>query len=160
MKTKAAIEVPVKNLRWSCPTSALPFRTSTKELKPLKKIVGQQRAIEALELGARIRSQGYNIWASGVIGTGRMTTIRQILDDMKSMKPTLYDFAYVHNFRQPESPVLLRFAVGEGRVFKRMIDESMAVIRRRIPQLFEEEQFQKTRNTIIQKFQNRERAVD
>jgi len=159
MKTKAAIEVPVKNLRWSCPTSALPFRTSTKELKPLKKIVGQQRAIEALELGARIRSQGYNIWASGVIGTGRMTTIRQILDDIKSMKPTLYDFAYVHNFRQGESPVLLRFAAGEGRVFKRMIDESMAVIRRRIPQLFEEEQFQKTRNTIIQKFQNRERAV-
>ena len=107
MKSTSVHEVAAKNLRWTCPASALPFKTSTKELKPLKKIVGQPRAVEALELGARIRSQGYNIWASGVIGTGRMTTIRQILDDIKSEKPTLFDFAYVHNFRQPESPVLL-----------------------------------------------------
>ncbi len=152
-------EVAVKQLRWTCPASALPFKTSTKELKPLKKIVGQPRAVEALELGARIRSQGYNIWASGVIGTGRMTTIRQILDDIKTKKPTLYDFVYVHNFRQPEAPVLLRFEAGEGRVFKRMMDECLSVIRRRIPQLFEEEQFQSTRNEIIQRFQERERAV-
>ena len=152
-------EVAVKNLRWRCPASALPFKSSTRELKPLKKIVGQSRAVEALELGARIRSQGYNIWASGVIGTGRMTTIRQILDDIKSEKPTLYDFAYVHNFCQPEAPVLMRFTAGEGRIFKRMMDECLSVIRRRIPQLFEEEQFQVTRNSIIQKFQDRERAV-
>ena len=159
MKKTSVHEVAAKNLRWTCPTSALPFKTSTKELKPLKKIVGQPRAVEALELGARIRSQGYNIWASGVIGTGRMTTIRQILDDIKSEKPTLFDFAYVHNFRQPESPVLLRFSAGEGRVFKRMMDECLTVIRRRIPQLFEEEQFQVTRNAIIQRFQERERVV-
>lgn len=159
MKTKSYIPVAAKNLRWVCPPSALPFKTSTKELKPLRKIVGQSRAIEALELGARIRSQGYNIWASGVVGTGRMTTIRQILDSMKSVKPTLYDFAYVHNFRQPDAPVLLRFTAGEGRVFKRMMDECLTVIRRRIPQLFEEEQFQATRNKIIQTFQDRERSV-
>jgi lon-related putative ATP-dependent protease len=159
MKSTSVHEVAAKNLRWTCPASALPFKTSTKELKPLKKIVGQPRAVEALELGARIRSQGYNIWASGVIGTGRMTTIRQILDDIKSEKPTLFDFAYVHNFRQPESPVLLRFSAGEGRVFKRMMDECLTVIRRRIPQLFEEEQFQVTRNAIIQRFQERERVV-
>lgn len=159
MKTTAKTEVPIKNLRWTCPASALPFRVSTRELKPLKRIVGQSRAVEALELGARIRSQGYNIWASGVIGTGRMTTIRQILDDVKTETPTLYDFAYVHNFRQPESPVLMRFAAGEGRVFKRMMDECLTVIRRRIPQLFEEEQFQVTRNSIIQRFQDREKAV-
>lgn len=159
MSKRIASIVPTSKLRWTCAPSALPFTSSTKELKPLNKIVGQSRAVEALELGARIRSQGYNIWASGVIGTGRMTTIRQILDDIKSETPTLYDFAYVHNFKQPDAPVLLRFAAGEGRVFKRMVDECLTVIRRRIPQLFEEEQFRSSRNTIIQKFQDRERAV-
>ncbi|MBI2793673.1 MAG: AAA family ATPase [Ignavibacteria bacterium] len=152
--------VPLKasELRWTCPLSSLPFKT-TRELQPLKRIVGQDRAVEALRLGARIRSQGYNIWASGVVGTGRMTTIRQILDEMKQSKPELFDFAFVHNFRQTDTPVLLRFQAGEGRVFRRMVEDALAVLGRRIPQLFEEEQFQVQRKEIIQRYQSREQAL-
>lgn len=146
-------------LRWTCPHSHLPFTTTTKQLKPLHRIVGQERAIEAIELGAGIRSQGYNIWASGVVGTGRMTTIRQILDDRKGERVQLHDFAYVNNFRTPDQPVLLRFQAGEGRVFARMMDEAMTVVRRRIPQLFEDEQFQTERKSIIQRFQQREQQL-
>ncbi|MCX6140221.1 MAG: AAA family ATPase [Candidatus Kapabacteria bacterium] len=146
-------------LRWKCALTSLPFKSSTKELKPLHRIVGQERAVEALELGARIRSQGYNVWASGVVGTGRMTTIRQILDSLQGEKAALSDFAYVNNFRQPESPVLLRFSAGEGRVFTRMMDDVLTVVRRRIPQLFEEVQFQAERKEIIQRYQLREKKV-
>jgi lon-related putative ATP-dependent protease len=159
MKREPVRPLGVADLRWTCPRTALPFKTSTKEVKPLKRIVGQDRAIEALELGARIRSQGYNIWASGVVGTGRMTTIRQILDTLRNEKVALHDFAYVHNFRAPEAPVLLRFAAGEGRVFARMMDEAVSVIRRRVPQLFEEEQFQAKRKEIIQRFQQKEKNI-
>jgi ATP-dependent Lon protease len=122
-------------------------------MKPLNRIVGQDRAIEAIELGAGIRSQGYNIWTSGVVGTGRMTTIRQILDHRKDERVQLHDFAYVNNFKAPDQPVLLRFEAGEGRVFARMMDEAMNVVRRRIPQLFEDEHFQTDRKSISQRFQ-------
>lgn len=152
-------ELTPAELRWTCPLAHLPFTTSTKQVKPLRRIVGQDRAIEAIELGAGIRSQGYNIWASGVVGTGRMTTIRQILDDRKDEHVQLHDFAYVNNFRTPDQPVLLRFQAGEGRVFARMMDEAMTVVRRRIPQLFEEEQFQTDRKGIIQRFQQREQKL-
>ncbi len=147
-----------KDLRWSCPLQQLPFK-STRELEPLDRIVGQDRAVEALRLGARIRSQGYNIWASGVVGTGRMTTVRTILDEVKMDAATLHDFAYVHNFKQAEQPVLLRFAAGEGRVFCRMMDDALAVLKRRIPSLFEEEQFQEERKAIIQKYQAMEEGL-
>ncbi|MEN9281884.1 MAG: hypothetical protein RL594_819 [Bacteroidota bacterium] len=159
MKRQTLSPLPATKLRWTCPPKMLPFTTTTKQVRPLQRIVGQERAIEALEMGARIRSQGYNIWASGVVGTGRMTTVRQILDQVKAERPTLYDFAYVHNFKQPEQPVLLRFSAGEGRIFRRMMDECMVVIRRRIPQLFEEEQFQASRKKIIQDFQAKEKHV-
>ena len=145
-------------LRWTCPLSLLKFKT-TRELQPLRSIVGQERAIEALRLGARIRSQGYNIWASGVVGTGRMTTVRHILDEMKSSRPELFDFAYVHNFKQPETPILLRFSAGEGRVYKSMMEDALSVLGRRIPQLFEEEQFQIARKAIIQRYQNMEATL-
>ena len=156
--TKVRTLAPTE-LRWTCPQAHLPFTTTTKHVKPLKRIVGQDRAIEAIELGAGIRSQGYNIWASGVVGTGRMTTIRQILDDRKNERAELHDFAYVNNFQKPDQPVLLRFEAGEGRVFARMMDEAMAVVRRRIPQLFEDEQFQAERKNIIQRYQQLEHKL-
>lgn len=159
MKRSRVTPLPAAKLRWSCPHTLLPFTHSTRQVRPLSRIVGQDRAIEALEMGARIRSQGYNIWASGVVGTGRMTTVRQILDEVKAERPTLSDFAFVHNFRHPENPVLLRFSAGEGRIFRRMMDECMSVIRRRIPQLFQEEQFQSSRKKIIQDFQDKEKHV-
>jgi lon-related putative ATP-dependent protease len=157
-RTPSIHPLPASKLTWVCPPSALPFK-STKELKPLTKIVGQDRAIEALRLGARIRSQGYNIWASGVVGTGRMTTIRKILDEVKHDTPVLHDFAYVHNFASPDRPVLLRFAAGEGRVFRRMMEDALAVLQRRIPSLFEETQFQTERTAIITRFQAQEDAL-
>jgi len=138
--------------------SLLPF-SSTKDVEPLNRIVGQERAMEAIRLGAQIRSQGYNIYASGVTGTGRLTTIRTILDDLRTDRPELYDFVYVHNFKTSEAPVLLRFSAGEGRVFARMIDDAVAVVKRRIPQLFEEEQFQAERKLIIQRYQSLEQKL-
>jgi len=159
MKRDPVKPLVTADLRWKCPQTALPFRLSTKELKPLRRIVGQERAVEALNLGARMRSQGYNIWASGVVGTGRMTTIKYILDALRGEKTQLYDFAYVNNFRQADAPVLLRFEAGEGRVFTRMIDEALSVVRRRIPQLFEEEQFQAKRKEIIQRYQIHEKKL-
>ena len=145
-------------LSWTCPQKLLPFKT-TRELEPLNRIVGQDRAIEALRLGARIHSQGYNTWVSGVVGTGRMTTIRQILDELQGSKPQLFDFAYVHNFKRAEQPVLLRFHAGEGRVFCRMVEDALNFLSRRVTQLFEEEQFQADRKAIIQRFQVQEQAL-
>jgi len=158
-KVKSARALAPAELRWTCPHAHLPFTTTTKQMKPLNRIVGQDRAIEAIELGAGIRSQGYNIWTSGVVGTGRMTTIRQILDHRKDERVQLHDFAYVNNFKAPDQPVLLRFEAGEGRVFARMMDEAMNVVRRRIPQLFEDEHFQTDRKTISQRFHQLEQTL-
>jgi predicted ATP-dependent protease len=145
-------------LRWNCPAAALPF-TSTREVVPLRTIVGQDRAIEAIRLGARIKSQGYNIYTSGVVGTGRMTTIRTVLDEICTEDVELHDFAYVHNFRQPDAPVLLRFHKGLGRVFQRMMDDAMQFLARRIPQLFEEDSFQSSRKVLIEGFQEGEKTM-
>lgn len=156
--SKVVKPLGVSDVQWKCPTSWLKFK-STREVLPLNKIVGQNRAIEAITLGAQIKSQGYNIWASGVVGTGRMTTVRQILDEHKNLIEELYDFAYVYNFKQPEAPVLLRFTAGEGRVFKEMMQDCFTVIKRRIPMLFDEEQFQSNRKEIIARYQSLEQEL-
>ena len=48
----------------------LNFET-TKDMNPMKGIIGQERGTQALGFGLRIKKKGYNIYVSGLSGTGR-----------------------------------------------------------------------------------------
>ena len=73
-------EVPLENLRWRLDPATLPFKT-TDDLKPLKEIIGQKRAVEAFKFGMGIDRQGYNVFVTGRAGTGRMSTVKKLLED-------------------------------------------------------------------------------
>ena len=64
-------------------------------------IIGQPRAVQALEMGLSIPGKGYNIFVSGEPGTGRMTAIRMILKK-QARKGKLQDILYVNNFSRSE----------------------------------------------------------
>lgn len=155
---KTSRELSVSDLRWECPLSYFPF-TSTKELQPLHEIVGQPRAIESLQFGAQLASPGYNLFVSGLSGTGRLTTVKKILEDVRRPKTPLCDFCYVHNFHVADEPKLLRFSEGMGTAFAKAMEETVAYLRMRIPQLFEEEGFQTTRKDLVRKYQERESNI-
>ena len=155
---KSSSELPHDQLTWSCPEHIFEF-TSTKELTPLKGIVGQDRAIEAITLGAELHSYGYNVFVSGVSGTGRLTTVKHILDQVSVTRPNLYDYCFVQNFKSPDNPTLLKFPKGQGKSFAKAIDDVMIFLKRRIPQLFEEEGFQKSRNTLIADYRASEQSL-
>src|SRR5574344_1759342 len=89
------------NLSWKCPADLLNFQ-STNELEPLDDIIGQPRAIEAIELGAKIKSKGYNIFVSGLTGTGRSTAVKSILSKIATETPELFDDCEVNNFQNAE----------------------------------------------------------
>lgn len=55
---------------------------STAELKPLEGIIGQERALKALTFGLNIKESGFNIYVSGVHGTGRKVAVEKFLDEM------------------------------------------------------------------------------
>ena len=111
-------------LAWTCPEHIFTF-SSTKELTPLKGIVGQDRAIEAITLGAELHSYGFNVFVSGVSGTGRLTTVKHILDQVSISKPIVYDYCFVQNFSNPDNPTLLKFPKGHGKLFAKAIDDVM-----------------------------------
>lgn len=150
--------LPVEQLRWRCDERIFRFRT-TKELAPLRGIVGQHRAIEAIKLGAAIESRGFNIFVMSLLGTGRLTTIKQVLEPIAQQRRELYDFAYVHNFTNPAMPRLLRFRAGKARQFAKALAETMVFLRERIAALFREESFQRSRSAIVQRFHTKETAL-
>lgn len=80
-------------------------------------IIGQPRALRALEMGLSISGKGYNIFVSGDPGTGRSTAIRLVTAKYSNDLSQLRDIAYIHNFLRPDSPVALTFTPGTGREF-------------------------------------------
>lgn len=148
----------VEQLRWRCDERIFHFRT-TKELVPLRGIVGQHRAIEAIKLGAAIESRGFNIFVMSLLGTGRLTTIKQVLEPIAQQRRELYDFAYVHNFTNPAMPRLLRLRAGRARQFALALADTMNFLRERIAALFREESFQRSRSAIAQRFRTKETTL-
>ncbi len=151
-------ELSHTELRWTCPTRWFTFRT-TKELEPLDTIVGQPRAIEALRLGALLRSAGYNIYVSGLSGTGRLTTIQHILEQLRQPVKNLRDFCYVHNFQTPEEPKLLVLSAGMGRGLKQRLRETLTLLQNKLAKLFDEEGFRRTRKAIYQRYQAKQQQL-
>ena len=112
-------EVPLENLRWRLDPATLPFKT-TDDLKPLKEIIGQKRAVEAFKFGMGIDRQGYNVFVTGRAGTGRMSTVKKLLEEISKKDKVPDDLCYVNNFKNPEAPILLRLKGGPAFRSKRI----------------------------------------
>lgn len=145
-------------LRWYVDPSQLDF-PSTAFVPPLDEIIGQDRALESLKIGAQMHSPGYNIFVSGLAGTGRMTTIKNILEGFSTDASLLRDYAFVHNFTNPDLPKLLRLPKGRAVPLQESIDEAITYLRAQIPKMFEDETFRAGRAKIIDEFQEKERRM-
>src|SRR5438445_10852418 len=71
----AQFEVAAEKLSWRCDLSFLPF-TCTAEMTPLEDFIDQERAIRAIEFGLSVNKPGFNIFVTGLSGTGKTSIIR------------------------------------------------------------------------------------
>jgi len=110
-------------------------------------------------LGAEIYSPGYNIFVSGLSGTGRSTTIKNMLEQITPEWHVPHDYAFVNNFTDENTPRLLIFPRGKGVPFRQAMVETIGYLRTQIPRTFDEEKFRAARMKIVEDFQGRERAL-
>ena len=144
-------ELSPESLRRICDDSCLDFET-TADLPPLQAIIGQQRAVQALEFGLDIEEKGFNIYAAGPSGTGKATAITDFLQEQAKSKQPPSDWCYVQNFRDPSQPRALQLPTGRGRELQRdmknLVDEATRVI----TQAFEGEDYSQRRENLTQEF--------
>ncbi|NNE06782.1 MAG: AAA family ATPase [Xanthomonadales bacterium] len=109
-------------LRWQADEAALQFG-STEEIDPTQGIVGQPIATEAMRFGVECDAPGQNIYVRGVTGTGRMTLVTSLLDELRPKAKRQLDRCYVHHFAQPDRPRLITLPPGEGPQLRRRMRE-------------------------------------
>ena len=113
------LAVAAADLRLSVGPEAFSF-TTTAELDAPSVLLGQTRAVEALELGLEMRAPGAHVFAAGYPGTGRGTAIDALLvhaggsrargDDVQSHVPKL---PFQPARPEHEDAVDRRFVVGD-----------------------------------------------
>ncbi len=106
-------ELTPDQLRRTCDPDRLTF-DSTADAERTTAVLGQPRAVAALEFGAAIEHEGYNLFVFGPEGTGRHALVREFLDREAAKRPPVRDWCYVHNFEDSRKPRMLALAPGKG----------------------------------------------
>ncbi len=148
-------EVPIEKLRWRCDPESLPFET-TEAIEPCDEIIGQDRALEAIKVGLGINSIGYNIFVTGLAGTGRFTTIKSVLKGLDIAGKIPNDICYVNNFKNPDMPHMLSLPAGQGNRFKKEMETLIESLKKKIPLIFENETYLNKKKELIEGFRNRQ----
>lgn len=143
-----------EQLRWTCDPNVFTFST-TAELRSDEVIVGQDRAVRALELGLTIAQPAYHVYVTGPVGTGRTTyTTKKVLGVAAGM-PVPPDWCYLYNFQQPDQPIALALAPGSGTAFRKDMEELVEELTDSIRKLLSSETFETRRTQLLQSFENR-----
>ena len=151
-------ELPPEKLRWRLDLSAIPF-VSTDDCQPCDEIIGQERALRAILTGLDIKSLGYNIFITGMVGTGRTTTIKQLLERLEKEEKTPDDILYVNNFKNPDEPSLIVIPSGMGRLFRDGMAALIDMLKVNIPMLLKSKYYTERREAIIETQQKKQREI-
>ena len=94
-------ELRAEQLHFYCEEECLDFFT-TATVPPLQGMIGQERAVKAVEFGLHTKNLGYNIFISGMVGTGRMTYAKQVVQQLAKGQAVPQDWSML---------IILRIAV-------------------------------------------------
>jgi lon-related putative ATP-dependent protease len=142
-------------LSWHCDPKQFDFET-TNDLEDLAGIIGQPRAVEALQFGVNIQQEGYNIFALGPMGTGKRSLVHKLFQEKAAGEPVPADWCYVNNFEQAHRPQALQLPAGKGIVFRQDIERSIDEMRTALSGAFDSEEYQARRQEIQEEFRERQ----
>ena len=151
--SRAPEPLPVGELRHAVDPATLGF-TSTAELEPISGLIGQDRALKAIQFGATIKSHDFNIFVQGPAASGKSTAVKQYLEKKAKDAPTPVDWVYVNNFETANRPIALKLPPGRGRPLARAMVAAIDELRNTLPAVFEGEDYQARRRSIDEEFRS------
>ncbi len=153
MKTLSAIDPAA--LYTPCKLDGLAFET-TSDLETIELVAGQARAIDAVKLGVGTRGDGFNMFALGPTGMGKLGVIEHILKQHAAGEPMPPDWCYINNFKQPDKPCALELPPGRGSMLQRAMEQAIEDLRSTIPAAFESENYRNRLAELEEEFKERQ----
>jgi lon-related putative ATP-dependent protease len=152
---KAAGALSAEQLYRPAELSGLAFQT-TDDLATIDGLVGQQRALSALEFGTRIRRPGFNLFVIGSNGARMQRAVESVLRSAPPPEAAPIDWVYVNNFADPRKPIAIQLPAGRAVAFRDAMHALIEDLKIALPAVFESEDYQTRRNAIDQAFQTKQ----
>lgn len=143
--------VAAEDLRHVCDPAQFDFR-DTSELTPLGSVIGQERAVQAIDFGLNMKSAGYNIFVTGPVGTGKSTIVHDIVLQYAHRQPRPDDWCLVNNFQDAYRPVAIAVPPGRAFEFSKRMHKVVADLRGALPKIFSDKEFQDRQARLHEKF--------
>jgi predicted ATP-dependent protease len=150
--------LPAGDLFRACDPARFKFK-STLELEPLEELIGQDRAVEAVQFGIGINRDGYNLFAAGPAGTGKHTLIAEFLRRQAMSGTVPDDWCYVYNFAESRRPRALRLPAGRAQPLAVDMHRLIEDLRAAIQSAFETEGYRNRREALAQEFKERQEGA-
>ncbi|GAB7027755.1 Lon protease family protein [Geotalea toluenoxydans] len=148
------LKLPVEKLRWECDPQSFDFET-TSDIPGLEGTVGQVRALKSIEFGLGMQEDGFNIFLAGEPGTGRSTTINNLLSKRAKSEPPPKDWCYLHNFKSQDNPIAIPLPAGMGCQLACDMDEFVEGVKANIPKALESKEYETNKLAIMEDYQEK-----
>jgi lon-related putative ATP-dependent protease len=136
----------------------LPSVDTTASLEALAdRVVGQERAIDAIQFGMGMKEPGYNIFIAGPAKAGLTYTARTFIEDQARQEPTPPDWCYVFNFKEQDKPKCIKMIAGRGKLLKKDMNEFIEMLQAKIPEVFDSDDYRAKEGEVHQAFEKRRR---
>ena len=152
------LEIPANSLNNRCDPAGLGFQT-TDDIAPLDGLIGQDRAVRALELALDLDEPGFNLFISGLPGTGRGTALRSHVERIALGKRVPPDWGYIHNFQDPSQPLPISLPCGWMSELAADMDELVHTVRRDVPKVFESDDYSQRMEAAMQGLQSQRQEM-
>jgi lon-related putative ATP-dependent protease len=152
-------EVPVSELRFRIDPQSLPFENTSTLEPPLERVLGQERASDAIKFGMGMRTGGYHIFVAGHPKTGLTYIAKTYIEEQAKKEPAPPDWCYVFNFKEPDKPKYLSFKAGRGKEFQKDMRELVTTLQAKIPEVFDSDDYRAKEKEAHQDFERRRREI-
>jgi lon-related putative ATP-dependent protease len=151
-------ELRPAKLRWRCSTGLFDFKT-TDDIRACQDIIGQDRALSAIRMGLKLEHRGFNIFITGLVGTGRTTTIKHLLERLEKKGPIPPDICYMNNFKDTNQPRCIELEAGGGIHLTADMNRLIAELMTKIPLLFRSDYYKDKRKKLVEEYQTKQKEI-
>ncbi len=151
-------KLSASDLRCICNPKVFNFK-NTSEIELLDEVIGQKRAVQAIEFGLNMKSPGYNIFVTGIEGTGKSTIISDIVDKHAATLKAPADWCMVNNFKDEYRPKAITVPTGKATRFSKKMNKLIDGLKIELSKAFEHESYQEKKSEIQKKYADRQRDI-
>lgn len=144
--------LPTESLRRPAALSSLAFST-TADLEPLEGLMGQRRALEAIDVATGIEKTGFNLFVLGSNDRLVREAVIVTLKNSAAKRARPDDWIYVNNFDEPHKPIAIALPAGRAPAFKAVMQCLIDDLKADLPAVFQSEEYQAQQSAIDEEFQ-------